>query len=295
MIQFDEEKQIFKIDTPNSSYAMGIVGGEYLAHLYYGRRIESMDLGYLLDFSEENLRDVSVGDGEKVSFLDKLPMEYSCHGTGDFRQSCLKVRGRQGNRGVDLRFAGYEIMQGKPELEGLPATFGEDGETLAVFLEDRCLGLRVRLLYSAFPGIDCVMRSVSVENQGEDALYLEKVLSACLDMGEGDYEALSLTGAWARERHITRQKVDVGVQLIESARGISSHQHHPFYALVSEHAGQECGEVHGMHFVYSGSFQGVVEKSQFGGHRMVMGIHPQDFCWRLEPGESFQAPEVGLV
>lgn len=295
MIRFDEEKQVFKIDTPNSSYVMGVVGGEYLAHLYYGRRVESMDFGYLLDFPEENLSDVSVGGGEKVSFLDKLPQEYPCHGTGDFRQSCLRVRDSRGSWGVDLRYAGYEILQGKPDLEGLPATFGENGETLAVFLEDACLGLRVRLLYSVFPGIDCVMRSVSVENQGKDPLYLEKVLSTCLDMGEGEYEALSLTGSWARERHITRQKVDVGVQLVESAKGISSHQHHPFYALVSEHAGQESGQVYGMHFVYSGSFQGVLEKSQFGGHRMVMGIHPQDFCWQIEPGASFQAPEVVLV
>ncbi len=295
MIQYYDEEQIFKIDTQNSTYVMGVVGGKYLAHLYYGQRMACGDLGYLLDFPEENLRDVSVGNGEKVSFLDKLPQEYPCHGTGDFGQSCLKVRGGKGNWGVDLRYAGYEIMQGKPELEGLPATFGEDGETLAVFLEDGCLGLKVRLLYSVFPEIDCVMRSVFVENQGEDTLYLEKVLSACLDMGEGDYEALSLTGSWARERHITRQKVDVGVQLIESAKGISSHQHHPFYALVSEHAGQESGEVYGMHFVYSGSFQGVVEKSQFGSHRMVMGIHPQDFCWQLRPGEGFQAPEVVLV
>ncbi len=295
MIGFDEKRQVFKIDTPNSSYVMGIVGGEYLAHLYYGQRIEVNDLGYLLDFPEEDLINASVGNGERVSFMDRLPHEYPCHGTGDFRQSCLKVRGPQGNWGVDLRYAGYEIVSGKPELDGLPATFGDDGETLAITLRDDCLGLKVKLLYSVFPGIDCVMRSVSVENQGADMLYLEKVLSACLNVGEGDCEALSLTGSWARERHITRQKVDVGVQLIESARGISSHQHHPFYALVSEHAGQESGEVYGMHFVYSGSFQGIVEKSQHGSHRMVMGIHPQDFCWQLKSGESFQAPEVVLV
>ena len=26
-----------------------------------------------------------------------------------------------------------------------------------------------------------------------------------------------------------------------------------------------------------------------------MGIHPQDFCWKLEPGDAFQAPEVICV
>ncbi len=26
-----------------------------------------------------------------------------------------------------------------------------------------------------------------------------------------------------------------------------------------------------------------------------MGIHPENFCWKLESGESFQAPEVVMV
>ena len=73
MIQFSEEKQIFKIDTPGSSYVMGVVAGEYLAHLYYGQRMEGMDLGFLLDFPEENLGEVEIHRGEQVSFLDKLP------------------------------------------------------------------------------------------------------------------------------------------------------------------------------------------------------------------------------
>lgn len=295
MIQFDEGKQVFKIDTPHSSYVMGIVTGKYLAHLYYGRRINDGDLGYLLDLPEGDLREVSVNSGEIVSFLDKLPQEYPCHGTGDFRPACLKVRKREGGCGAALSYDGYEILRGKPALAGLPATFGEDGETLVITLVDECLGLRVRLSYSVFDGIDCVMRSVSVENDGQGDLYLEQVFSACLELGGGEYEALSLTGSWARERHMTRQKIGVGIQMIESTRGISSHQHHPFYALVSENAGQESGEVYGMNFVYSGSFQGIVEKGQFGSYRMVMGVHPQDFCWELKPGASFQAPETVLV
>ena len=35
MIQFDREHQVFKIDTKNTSYVMGVVSGRYLAHFYY--------------------------------------------------------------------------------------------------------------------------------------------------------------------------------------------------------------------------------------------------------------------
>lgn len=55
---------------------------------------------------------------------------------------------------------------------------------------------------------------------------------------------------------------------------------------------EETGDVYAMNFVYSGNFLAQIEESQFGSIRAMMGIHPQDFCWKLEAGESFQAPEV---
>ena len=40
-----------------------------------------------------------------------------------------------------------------------------------------------------------------------------------------------------------------GKQSVGSVRGESSHQEHPFIALLSENATQDTGEVYGMHFV----------------------------------------------
>ena len=50
-----------------------------------------------------------------------------------------------------------------------------------------------------------------------------------------------------------------------------------------------------MNFVYSGNFRAQAEVTQFDQVRMTMGIHPENFCWKLECGESFQAPEVVMV
>ena len=55
---------------------------------------------------------------------------------------------------------------------------------------------------------------------------------------------------------------------------------------------EESGDVWAMNFVYSGNFLAQIEGNQFGSIRAMMGIHPENFCWKLEPGESFQAPEV---
>ena len=224
-------------------------------------------------------------------------MEYPETGMGDYRESALCVRDTGGHRASELCYEGYEILAGKPALEGLPATWGDDSQcsTLKIFCRDSLLGMKVTLIYSVFQGSDALTRSVLIENEGEDPLYIEKVRSACLDMDDKNFEVLSLAGSWARERHIQRLPLGYGRQNIASFKGESSHQEHPFMALVTPGTTQDRGEVYGMNFVYSGNFIAQAEKSQFDSVRMTMGIHPEGFTWKLEPGEKFTAPEVVMV
>lgn len=131
-----------------------------------------------------------------------------------------------------------------------------------------------------------------------DALYLavRRPFSALATIGAALWlPLLTLHGSWARERGIQTQEIAKGFQGTSSHRGISSHQEHPFLALTSRDATQEKGDVYAMHFVYSGNFLAQVQRDQFDQLRLVMGIHPEEFSWRLEPGKSFQAPEVVLT
>ena len=141
------------------------------------------------------------------------------------------------------------------------------------------------------------MTNVSDKAPGGEGkeIYLTKVLSACLDMDNKEFECLSLHGSWARERRIQRQKAGYGKYAVSSLRGEPGHQEHPFMALVTEGATQDTGEVYAMNLVYSGNFMVQEEVSQFNSVRMTIGINPDDFCWKLEPQESFQAPEAVLV
>ena len=295
MIVFDGKENIFKIDTENNSYVMGIIDEKYLVHIYYGKKLSGTHLAYLLDMDQEYLNDIHINYGEKSSFLDRLPMEYPTAGMGDFRQSCIEAADTIGKTGVELFYDSYKIIVGKPALDGLPATFGDGAQTLCITLKDDVLKLEVELRYSVFEGNDAVIRSAVITNYGDKPLYIEKVLSACLELGYEPHDYITLHGSWARERRIDRQRVGFGCHSVESSRGISSHQEHPFMAVVSEGATQETGDVYAMNFVYSGNFVSFVEKAQFGTQRFGMGINPNGFCWKLEAGESFAAPEVVTV
>ncbi len=294
MILYDYNTNIFRLDTDNTSYVIGLTDGKYVGHVYYGKRLATTDLAYLLRIDEppfvpsKNLR-------EKVSFLDTYPMEYSFGGTGDFRESCITVTTEDGQQGLDLTYVGHRIYEGKEPLNGLPATWGANSETLEITLEDEPTGIQVQLSYSVFADSDALVRSVKVINAGDQAVSLDGVLSACLDMDNEDFEVLSLHGSWARERHMERVPLGYGSYVTESVRGESSHQDHPFLALLSKNCTQTVGEVYAMHFIYSGNFLAKAQRCQHDTVRMVMGIHPTNFRWRLEPGEQFQAPEVVCV
>lgn len=291
-----EEKKIFQLNTARTTYLIGLSPEGYIGHIYYGRRLKGEGSNYLLRMKEAPYTP-SVNEREKSSFLDRFPMEYPTGGIGDYRESCLDVRGESGSIGCELIFKSYQITAGKPALPGLPSSFGEPEqvETLEIVCEDTVLNLQVVLSYSVFEKCDVITRNVRIVNMGEQHLKLEKVYSACLDMDNRDFEMLTLTGSWGRERHMQRSRIRYGKQLVSSKRGESSHQEHPFLALVTPDTTQEQGEVYAMNFVYSGNFLAQAEMAQFGNVRMVMGIHPDDFCWNLRPGEVFQAPEAVLI
>ena len=295
-ITYFEKERIFKLDTPNSSYVIGIVDKEnFVGHVYYGKKLRDANIAYLLRTGEGPFVP-SENNRERVSFYDTFPMEYAGNGLGDYRRSSISVRTAGGHTAVSLFYVSHKIYAGKPGLAGLPATFGDENacETLELLCEDPVLGLKVTLLYTAFSDVDVITRSVRIENDGE-MLYLTKALSCSMDMDNRDFTLLTMHGSWARERMLEHRKVKKGFMGVESVRGESSHQEHPFMALAAGNADQSQGEVYGMHFVYSGNFIGQVELGQFDTVRVGMGIHPENFCWKLEKGESFQTPEVVLV
>ena len=295
-ILYYDEKKLFQLNTENTTYVIGLSPEGYVGHVYYGPLLHGEPDLYPLRMDEPPFTP-SVNKREKSSFLDRFPMEYPTGGVGDYRESCLNIRNAQGRMGCEIFFDSYEIFKGKRPLTGLPASFGteDEVETLEITCKDPVLDLVVVLSYSVFTKENVITRSVRVKNEGSEALKVEKIYSACLDMDNEDFEMLSLHGSWGRERHIQQGALRYGKQLVSSGRGESSHQEHPFVALVTPGTDQERGEVYAMHFVYSGNFIGQVERCQFDTVRMVMGINQEEFCWNLKAGDEFQAPEVVMV
>lgn len=296
-ITYNEQSRIFKLDTPRTSYIMGVEDSfGYLLHYYYGKKLHTDDVRYLARTGEPPYTP-QRNDRDKLSFLDCAPFEYPMGGVGDFREHCLEIRTAGGHNAIEAGYRSHRIFRGKAALPGLPATFGSEAEceNLVITLADELVGLEIDLQYTVFESLDVITRSVCIRNVGEEPVYLTKVLSMCLDMDNRDFSLLTLHGSWARERQIQYRKISRGRQGVFSERGESSHQEHPFLALTTPGISQTAGEVYGFHFVYSGNFHGQCGVDQFDSVRTVLGINPYNFTWKLEKDSSFQAPEVVMV
>ena len=296
-IVFDENLDLFCLETANTSYIIGLADHRtFVGHVYYGKRVRGQDLRYLLRTGEAPFVP-SENERERCSFYDTFPSEYSGNGVGDYRESSIAVRTQAGQHAVMPTYVSYEITDQKPQLPGLPSAFDREhtAQTLILHCRDEVLQLDVDLYYTVFEENDMITRSVRISNQSKEAVYLTKAYSACMDMDDDAYEMLTLHGSWARERQMDRRPLGYGKTSVGSIRGESSHQEHPFMAWMKSSTTQTAGEVYAMHFIYSGNFIAQLEKSQFDSIRAVMGIHPADFSWKLESEESFYTPEAVLT
>ena len=296
-IIYNQDNNTFILNSNNTSYILKVLDSGHLAHLYWGRRLRSTNLDYVI--RSRNWGSFLANTDNKENFmLEAIPQEYPGYGATDLRSPAVELQFSDGTSATDFRYVSHKIYQGKNKLEGLPATYTENDEeatTLEIVLKDTLKPVEIVLTYSVFKEFDAITRNVKVRNMGQEDVKILRVLSASVDFNDDNFDMIQLSGSWARERHFVRQPLRSGSQSIESRRGSSSHAQNPFMALARKDTTETKGDIYGFSFVYSGNFLANVEVDMFYNSRAQIGINPFDFSWLLKENEQFQSPEAVLV
>ena len=296
-IIFNKDNSLVHIKSKNTSYIFKIIETGHLINLYWGRKIKSNKIDYLIKKRQcgSFLADL---DNIECLHMEALTQEYPSYGNPDLRSPAIQIKLSNGTTVTDFRYESHEIYKGKRTLKGLPATYVEnedEAETIEITLKDKLANLRVILTYTVFENYDAITRSCKVINDSNEEVDILRILSTSVDFRHSDFDLIQLSGSWARERHIVRTPLRSGTQCVESRRGASSHAQNPFIALISNGGDEDNGEVYGFNLIYSGNFLANVEVDMHGQARAQIGINPFDFTWNLESGQEFQAPEVVMV
>ena len=287
-------KDFFLLETRRSTYCFRATEQGFLQHLYYGRRL---DLSGGWEALVPQVRHFpGNGAGLDGVCLEDMALEISGPGLGDLRESMVAVRGGSGDTLTDFRFESAEVLEEKPALEGLPSAYDDEGKcrTLRVSLLEKRGGLRLELLYTTFDGCDVITRSARLVNLGERPATVLRLMSDQVDFLEQDYVLTTFNGAWAREFEPTRTACGPGTVVSGSRTGCSSNRANPFVMLQRRGADEDHGDCYGFHLLYSGDHFACASGNAYGKLRFLQGIQPEGFSWRLEPGESFCAPEAAM-
>jgi len=298
MITFDEKNQVFNLSNDYISYIFSVEEGKTLAHLYFGKKIRNYHGNLQYPRISRSFSANLPGSEDKTFSRDTLPKEYSSAGEGDFRTPAAVVKNENGAYASFLTYKSYQIINGKPKMQELPASFvdnTEDAQTLIIVLEDKISKLEFDLSYTIFRKYPIIVRSVKVRNMGNKTVFLNKVSSMQLDFVDKKFESITLPGAHMNERNIERNPLHHGLAVYSSNRGVSSPQMNPFIALVDKNTNEFSGEVYGFSLVYSGNHKIELEEDQINQVRLNMGINDYNFSWKLAPEESFQTPEIIMV
>ena len=295
MITFNKEQQVFHLCNNQISYLIEVEEHGYLAHLYFGKKINRYSGHYQYVRDMRSFGPYPEAADHDTFSLDTVMLEYPGYGFGDFREPAYNFKLKDGSRITDFRYDSFEIVQGKCAIEGLPHLYtnqATEAETLIITLKDDVAQLRLKLNYTIYQDYATVIRSTTLINDSAETVEINQLASQSLDFPNRSFELIHLNGAWGRERQLTREKIEIGTKVLDSKRGSSSHHQNPFVTLVEPTTTEFQGEAYGFCLVYSGNHQTVIEKDNYSQTRVVMGMNPFNFAWQLPAGESFHSPEV---
>ena len=293
----------FGLHTADTSYVFAVLPTGQLEHLHYGKRIR-LNKGAVEALREKHAfapGNTVIYDNDHPQYsLEDVKLEMSAHGKGDIREPFVEIVYPDGSESSDFVYKGYEIIEGKPELETLPSSYcaaeqADEKMTLKITLADRHYPIELDLFYYVYEKENVISRSGRIINNGENNITLKRLMSLMLDMEGVGYKVTTFNGAWAREMNRHDTVVTAGKLVNSSYTGTSSSRANPFVMLTRTNTSEDFGDCYGFNLIYSGNHYEAFEVNSFDKSRFVSGINPQSFSWRLEPGESYEAPEAVMT
>ena len=261
------QSDIFVIETKNTHYVLGVDKNGKLNHVHWGKKADPNDYEV-----KENWEQNSNHSG-----FDYTDMEYTVFGGTMYRNCAFKCEYFDKCRDSVFNFLKAEQSDGK----------------LDITLCDESYNIELVLSYVYSKHTDIITRYVTVKNNSEHAVNIEKFMSAELTLpGTGAYAVKNPNGAWGSEFLTKTTLLENGTITFESRKGTAGHTNSP-YAIMSEpNADEEHGNVYFASLGYGGSFKVEIQRDFVGITRAMLGMSDFDFSYTLKSGESLASPKV---
>ncbi len=282
-IWHDQAPGRWLLEMRSTCYAFGLAeDGTALRHLYWGPTLPRAALAGL------------EADGgawpwrRRIGAGREHPDEYVPWGGPRYDEPSLKADFPDGTRGIEWRVTTHRA--------------GRDGAaaTLEVDLADTTYPLQATLHYRVYDEFDVLERWVTLRHRAEDpgqpAIVVRQAHAANWWLPDRDgWRLRYLHGGWGSETQLAQAALTPGKLVLESRRGVTSHQLQPWFTLDPGSTTEEAGEVWSGALAWSGSWKLVFETTPAGRVHACGGWNDFDWAYHLPPGGELVLPRFAAL
>jgi alpha-galactosidase len=186
-----------------------------------------------------------------------------------------------------LELVSHEILHPKRAVDELKLVF-----------KHRLIPLEITALYTTWGETGVITRQLTLANQGDHPLRIDRAPSLAWQLPAGEYELTYLWGGWGHERQLATEPIRAGRRTFVQRRGRSTNGYSPWFCLLSKSLGVR----YLAQLAYSGNWNMAFEQYPDGRELaredldVDLGMH-FDFGGSLQIAqqESFALPQVAFT
>ncbi len=275
-------EEIVKINTKNTTLLLKI--NDKVDLIYYGEKIyDEKDYSFLG-------QDIALRKCSSADDIDATPSIISFVGDGNNRETSVHIVDGFGNASLGFKVNRYYFTNEHLKMNGLPTAYGNE-KFFVIEFKSSISKITLKKYFGFFDDCDVLTTGIIVENEGDANIFVRRLMSMQLDLIQGEYEIISLSGSWCNETNINRTELSKGVYSFGSYLGLSSNVHNPFF-MIKNKSDNSCIA---SNLIYSGNHKEIFEKTELSGIRVMSGINDYLLNYEVLPNCSFASPESVFV
>ncbi|MFZ4861239.1 alpha-galactosidase [Sphingobacterium sp. Mn56C] len=262
-----------EITTDKLSMIFTVDKNQRIIYHYFGNKIEGSRQAFL-----------SRGFiGQPDSNDDLAPLAFPAYGGRYYLNPALKVTHADGLLTTDLMYEKHEEVK-----------LDNNKTQTVLYLKDRLYPIYVQLTFTAFAKENVITQSAKVTNKEKGNIKVENIASSYLPLHAESYYLTHFNGTWAHEMQQEEEKLNHGIKVIETKKGVRATQaQNPSFLISLNHPSQEdFGDVYGGSLAWSGNFNLSFELDESYRLNVVTGMNPFASTFTLSTNDFIETPEM---
>jgi alpha-galactosidase len=253
--------QVIHIRTTNISLVYGLYG-QKIKQIHFGNSLSSTD-----------------GIAKLSTAFDEI---YPSFGNGSSNEVALIATHDDGTMATDLVYQSHS-----QHING-------NIQTTTIQLKDEKKPFFVELNFKAYQAENVIEQWVTIRHSEKKTVRLEQFASAALGLKAESYYLTHFFGSWGKEMHLDEVKLNNGIKLLESKRGVraTEYENPSFVLSLNQKASDYCGEVIMGALAWSGNFRLAFQIDDKENCQLITGINPFASDYVLSPKELFTTPRM---